>query len=190
MRHYYCYPLSLLPRPQLLCSFTYPSTTFRSCGVSTGTLTVCYECYTHSLDGKPYLQITYDYNSYITFSLVHNYTTSSSTTEANLSVFSNKNTNLTPSKKFLLLLHQNFGDRSMQSIQHMFFHVHPFTSTKFTGAAKYEMPKCDTYECLKDHRHPTKGSTPISRPDTYGSPKALYTRLGARISVNHFKYRL
>ena len=54
------------------------------------------------------------------------------------------------------LVAQFFCHRNMQYIQHMFFHVHPFTSPKFSGAANGEIPKCETCEYVKAHRHTTR----------------------------------
>ena len=75
----------------------------------------------------------------------------------------------------------------MQSVQIFFFRVHPFTYPKFTGAAKCEIPKCETCQYAKAHINPTKCSTPISKPDTGGAIKASYTRPGYRVYVNHIE---
>ena len=39
-------------------------------------------------------------------------------------------------------------------------------------------------------RHPTKGSTPISKTEANVDIKSSYTRLGARVSINNLEYRL
>ena len=70
----------------------------------------------------------------------------------------------------------------------MFCRAHPFTSPKFTGAEKCEIPQCKICEYDKSRRQNTKGSTPVSKPDTNIYLKASYTHPGSRISVNHFKY--
>ena len=72
----------------------------------------------------------------------------------------------------------------------MFLHVHPFTSSKVTEDANFEIPKCETYEYAKVHRQPTQGSTPISEHETDGSIKSSYNCPGDCASVNHFEYRL
>ena len=142
------------------------------------------------MDGKTFLQIPYDSKSYISVSLARNDTAQESPTEVNISVLSDENLYLTPNQNILLLWHQKFGHRNMQSIQHVFFHVHTFASPKFTGVVKCEMPKCETCEYMKALRHPTRGFAFISKPDTNGAIKASYNRHGAHVSVNHFEYCL
>ena len=167
-----------------------PQRLFINCGGATSIFTIGDKCDTLSLDIKEYFQISYDSGSYLSISLAHNDTASASSTEANPSVISNENKNLTPSPKLLLLWHQKFGYRNMQSIQHMFCHVHLFTSTKFTVDSKFEIPKCETCEYAKAIRQTTNRFTPISKPDTNCALKASHNCPGYHISVDHFGYRL
>ena len=74
-----------------------PQRLFGTRGGATGTFTIDDKCATLSLDGKPYLQIPYNSNSYLPVALARNYNASSSPIEFNMSVLSNENTNLNPS---------------------------------------------------------------------------------------------
>ena len=130
--HAHCYHI-----PNDCAHSLIPQQLFITSGRANGIFTIGDMCSTLSLDGKPSLQNPYDSNSYLPVSLAHNATASASPTEVNMSVLSEKNTNLTPSPKLLLLCHKKFGDRNMQSTQQMFCHFHTFNCPKFTGSAKY-----------------------------------------------------
>ena len=128
--HAHCYHV-----PNDCANLLSPQRVFSTCGGATGNFTIGDNYYTLSLNGKPSFQIRYDSKSYIHFPLYQNDSSSDYLTEVNLSVLYGENIILTPYPKLVLLWHQNFGHRNMQSIQHLFFHVHPFTSFKITGAA-------------------------------------------------------
>ena len=73
----------------------------------------------------------------------------------------------------------------MHSVQNIFCHVHPFTSTKFVGAAKFEIPKFGTCEYKKTRIHPTKGYNTISKNETDVALKDPQNCPGDRVSDDY-----
>ena len=140
-------------------------------------------------DGLPPLKIDFDINSHLPTGLAKNQSQLGSPIQANLTMLSEENQNLTPSQKLLLEWHFRFGHKSMQSIQRYFRNV-PFVGDRFKAAGKCICPRCATYEFAKGHRQPTKGNAVTINKNTNGSLRSEAMRAGQAISVDHFESRL
>ena len=66
----------------------------------------------------------------------------------NLSLLTDDNQNLTGGQKVLLEWHYHFGHLGMRQVQYMPKHF-PFVQSKFSVAAKWDLPVCEICEFTK-----------------------------------------
>ena len=154
-------------------------------------VTGCYVTKEHSstliFDGVGELNITYDSRSHLPIAIAKNLDHGGA--EANLSLSSEENQNLTPSQRLLLLWHAKFGHKHFSAIQRI-FRLKPFLTEKFLQASRCPPPKCKVCQYAKGHRKPTSGNLKKVNKLTDGSLKVNDLRAGSSISVDHFESRL
>jgi hypothetical protein len=134
------------------------------------------------------LDIEYDSRSHLPVALGRNF--DSGGAEANVSLLSDENQNLTPAQKLLLHWHHRFGHKGFAAIQRLFRTETPFKSEKFMRASRCTIPKCEICQYAKAHRKSTNGNVKAVNTKTDGVLKAGDLRPGATVSVDHFESRV
>ena len=86
------------------------------------------------------LIIDYDPNNHLPIAIAKNL--SGTQSQINLAILDKSNQNLTSAQKLLLLWHSKFGHKGFGSLQRI-FRSYPFTSDRFKGASKCDIPRCE-----------------------------------------------
>jgi hypothetical protein len=134
----------------------------------------------------PAIEVPYDPRS----DLPIGYARTGATPEPQVNVIlTDESQNLTSSQNILLDWHNRFAHLNFARIQQVLHHV-PFVARKFGDAVKCDHPRCHTYELAKAKRRPKKSTLQTKTTERDGAPKAGNTKVGARVSVDHFESRL
>jgi hypothetical protein len=144
-------------------------------------------------DGQQPLEIEYDERNSlpIGYATFHDSAPDITAADANLTLHSDENQNMTAGQKFLLQWHYRFGHLNLPGVQRI-LRAAPFVSGKFEAASKCDTTfmKCSICEYAKGHRRARHHVHQIQNDKKAGALKIEHLKPGAAVSVDHFESRL